>query len=65
VGQLARPRGHDRPASAAPVRQRQLSVVEINPLLVTPTGVLALDARIVTGTAETSATKECDGTDSH
>ena len=46
------------------VRQRQISVVEINPLLVTATGALALDARIVTGPADTSATKECDGTDS-
>ena len=46
-------------------RQRQISVVEINPLLVTATAALALDARIVTAAADTSATKEWDGTDSH
>ena len=45
-------------------RQRQVSVVEINPLLVTAAGALALDARIVPADEANSASKESDGTDS-
>jgi hypothetical protein len=67
--------------SEVAARQRGISVVEINPLLVTAAGALALDARIVTENttaavtaavpaaavpaADTSATKESDGTGSH
>ena len=39
-------------------------MVEINPLLVTAAGALALDARIVAEDEATSASKESDGTDS-